>query len=752
MDSTDVASENATGGARVRGRKQAALLAGVVLAASLALTLAAAWNAHRVARASALEAFGQQLDHLKDDIEEHLKHPAYGLAGARAAWLASPTLGLDRAGFRRHVEARDLPREFPGMLGIGFIERVQRPDLDTFVASARADQAPAFAVRTTGNAPDLYVIKYIEPAASNLQAMGYDVGADASRRAAMVRAVRTGLPSLTGPVTLVQATGSGAGLLLAMPVYRYGANPTTPEQRARALVGLVFAPLVVTELLRDHGTFNNINLDYELADTTPDEPRRVLHRLGAEVDHTPNTASTGRWFVGTRTFPVNGRTWTVRAGSTPAFQAARADTVPGLITALGTVISALLALLVWHLGTRRAGAEALAQNATAELAVERQRLADIIDGANIATWERDIPSGTARFDERWAGELGYTLKELGPTSFDKFVTMMHPDDVPGMNDALARHFAGETPYYQCEYRVRHKDGHWLWMLVRGSVSAWDGPGRPRTISGMRMNITDRKAAQAALADANAVLEERVAKRTAQLQRAVRDLEDFSYSIAHDIRQPLISLDGFSRLLARELGAQPTAEATHYLERLRAGVRQISDLSDGLLALAHVSTAPLNRQAVDLTTLAREVFAARHRREPARPATAHIAEGLVAHGDREQLRKLLAILIDNAFKFSRDQTAVDVSVTMETDGDGREVFHVTDRGTGFDMAHAGRMFEPFQRLHPQTEFPGMGIGLASAHRIVARHNGTIWADATPGTGARFSFTLGAPGSSSSQIGA
>ena len=430
-------------------------------------------------------------------------------------------------------------------------------------------------------ATDLYVIKYIEPAINNVGALGFDAGSESSRRAAIERAVRTGLPSLTGPINLVQATGSGPGLLLAVPVYRYGADPPTPDKRQAVLVGLMYSPVVVGELLGDHGSFNTVELDYELVDSTAPGNEALLHRAGTHA----GPGSPTRLFQDVRTFDIGGRNWTVRAGSTPKFEATRAARVPAVIASLGAVISALLALLVWHLGTRRARAEALAGRATAELATERQRLADIIDGANVGTWEMDIATGACRFDERWAEGIGYTLAELDAATFDAHTGLtrtdalaiqVHPDDLSVVDDALKRHYAGQTDHFECEFRMQHKAGHWLWMLGRGRICAWDPAGKPRVIAGTRMDISERKAAKSALADMNTALERRVAKRTAQLQRAVNDLQAFGYSIAHDIRQPLISMDGFTRMLARELGADPTSRAAHYLERLRAGVKQIGD--------------------------------------------------------------------------------------------------------------------------------------------------------------------------------
>jgi light-regulated signal transduction histidine kinase (bacteriophytochrome) len=236
-------------------------------------------------------------------------------------------------------------------------------------------------------------------------------------------------------------------------------------------------------------------------------------------------------------------------------------------------------------------------------------------------------------------------------------------------------------------------------------------------------------------------------RTARALRAAkegadaanRELEAFSYSVAHDLRAPLRAVDGFSQLLAEALGEGIGAAERGYLERIRAGSRRMDRLIDDLLTLSRITRAELTRQPVDLGALAAQIGAELTRREPGRSVALEVAAGLTAAGDPSLLAILLENLLGNAWKFTGRVEAARVEVGRELSG-GEAVFFVRDNGAGFDMAYAGKLFAPFQRLHSTREFEGTGVGLATAQRIVSRHGGRIWADAAVGRGAAFFFTL------------
>jgi signal transduction histidine kinase len=255
------------------------------------------------------------------------------------------------------------------------------------------------------------------------------------------------------------------------------------------------------------------------------------------------------------------------------------------------------------------------------------------------------------------------------------------------------------------------------------------------------DVTDQRAVQREVLRLNAELEERVRQRTAQLELANKELEAFSYSIAHDLRAPLGSIDGFSQMLDQAAGTGLTERCRHYLSRIRAGVRQMGELTDGLLALANLSRATLRSETVDLAALARAAVASCREQSPQRTVEVEIAPALPVPGDPRLLSQVIGNLVGNAWKFTAGKEHARIEIGSTAGEDGRPVIFVRDNGAGFDMAYASRMFEAFQRLHSSAEFEGTGIGLAIVHRVIARHGGRIWADAAPQQGASFYFTLG-----------
>jgi len=237
----------------------------------------------------------------------------------------------------------------------------------------------------------------------------------------------------------------------------------------------------------------------------------------------------------------------------------------------------------------------------------------------------------------------------------------------------------------------------------------------------------------------ATLEEQLTQRTADLDAAKRDLEAFIYSVSHDLRAPLRTIDGFCRALEEDYADRVDEEGKDALRRVRAGARQMAELIDDLLKLSRVSRAEMAREPVDLSALARSIANELRAAAPERVVTFDIAPGLTALGDRAMLELLLRNLLGNAWKFTSRRASARIEFGCVRESGGLAYF-VRDDGAGFDMAEARRLFAPFQRLHGVRDFPGTGIGLAIARRIVERHGGDIWAEAAAAKGATFHFSL------------
>ena len=234
---------------------------------------------------------------------------------------------------------------------------------------------------------------------------------------------------------------------------------------------------------------------------------------------------------------------------------------------------------------------------------------------------------------------------------------------------------------------------------------------------------------------------RVAKESADA--ANRELEAFSYSVSHDLRTPLQSIDGFSLALLEDYEHLLDARGSDYLRRVRSATQRMGQLIEDLLRLSRLTRSVLNPATVDISALARMVAARLQKAQPERRVAFSIADGLKTVGDPNLIEVALDNLIGNAWKFTgrKQEAAIEFGAT---EVEGATAFYVRDNGAGFDMAYAGKLFDTFQRLHPEKEFPGTGIGLSLVQRIVRRHNGRIWAQGAVGEGATFYFTLNLSG--------
>jgi len=289
------------------------------------------------------------------------------------------------------------------------------------------------------------------------------------------------------------------------------------------------------------------------------------------------------------------------------------------------------------------------------------------------------------------------------------------------------------------------------MVANYELQAQTRTGRPITISvsatlvgqelsGMLSDITERKEAEEQVRLLNEQLEQRVRDRTAELAAVNKELEAFAYSVSHDLRTPLRAIDGFSQALTEDYGEKLDQTAKDYLGRVRAASQRMGRLIDDLLKLSRLTRCQVRHEPVDLSAFARSIAAELQQQEPDRPVRFVIADGVTACGDPTLLRVVLENLLGNAFKFTRNRREARIEFGAERSAD-RTVYFVRDNGVGFEMQYAEKLFGAFQRLHAEGEFEGSGIGLATVQRIISRHGGRVWAQATVNKGATFRFSVG-----------
>lgn len=284
---------------------------------------------------------------------------------------------------------------------------------------------------------------------------------------------------------------------------------------------------------------------------------------------------------------------------------------------------------------------------------------------------------------------------------------------------------------------RRKDG--AEVLLSVSLAKVELRGE-RVVVAMARDITEQRRAEELIRMLNTDLENRVRARTNELEAVNKELEAFSYSVSHDLRAPLRAIDGFSRILRDEYGAKLGAEANDFLNRICGGVQRMSSLIDDLLRLSQLVRVDMKLEKVDVSRLATDIARQFIALAPRRMVDMRIEPGMTAVADERLLQILLFNLIGNAWKYTEKtaNTRIDVGVDKTR---VPAVYFVRDNGAGFDMKYVDKLFTPFQRLHPVEDFPGSGIGLATAARVARRHGGRIWAEGEPEQGAAFYFTLG-----------
>lgn len=367
---------------------------------------------------------------------------------------------------------------------------------------------------------------------------------------------------------------------------------------------------------------------------------------------------------------------------------------------------------------------------------DRLRLA--LMAANQGLYDLNVQTGEARVSPEYATMLGYDPAEFHETNA-RWIERLHPDDREPVAATYRAYIRGEIPLYAVEFRQRTRRGDWKWILSLGKIVAWDANGSPLRMLGTHTDITKRKQAEEEIRQLNEELEQRVARRTAQLEAANKELEAFSYSVSHDLRAPLRAIDGYTRILEEEYQPFLDTEGQRLCGVVRDETQRMGQLIDDLLAFSRLTRVPLQAIPVKMESLVNSALYELTRNDEPRRLDCQINSLPPAVGDPTLLRQVWLNLLSNALKFSSKRTPAVIAIGGRTEG-LENLYYVRDNGAGFNMRYADKLFGVFQRLHSQKEFTGTGVGLAIVQRIVHRHGGRVWAEGQPDRGATFYFAL------------
>lgn len=355
---------------------------------------------------------------------------------------------------------------------------------------------------------------------------------------------------------------------------------------------------------------------------------------------------------------------------------------------------------------------------------------------HVGTWDWTPQTGELIWSDETYRILGYSPREVIP-SYELFLEHVHPVDREYLNHAVQKTLQENRPY-NVDCRITAKNGEEKIANAQGNVR-YDEHGVPVQMLGTFQDITERKKIEEELKQYRSHLEELVATRTAELESSNKELESYSYSIAHDLRSPLRAITGFSQILKDEAQDRLDAGDMEILERIIAAGKNMSELIDDILELSRITRTELHYEKVDLTIIGNNILDRLNHAHQEREVQWQIEENLMVRGDSRLLEVAMQNLIENAWKYTRGKQPTKIQLGKEKMGK-EVVYFIKDNGVGFDMKYQNQLFKPFNRLHASEDFEGTGIGLATVQRIIQRHGGKIWAEGEEGKGATFYFTM------------
>ncbi len=384
-------------------------------------------------------------------------------------------------------------------------------------------------------------------------------------------------------------------------------------------------------------------------------------------------------------------------------------------------------------------------NATLELSIaqrtcelrqsqERLELAIAANAAGLWDWEPQIQRVT--YNRSWATMLGYKYEELKPDE-DSFFEKVHPDDVASVRRRLEDHLTDKCGYYESEHRVRQGRGNWLWVLDHGRVVERDKHGQAIRVIGLTLDVTHRRRAEEELRVRTGELQKRTAALAAtnqELQRKNREMEQFVYSVSHDLKSPLVTIKGFAGVLKEDLGSGRNDLVMNSVRRIEGAATRMGRLIEDLLMLSRAGRNRGKTEPVDVSRLVRELTADLQAQLEELGTTLEIHDGMPEiMADRTAISRVFENLLNNAIKYGCEGSQSKITVGSQT-LDAQVRFFVKDNGPGIAPEYHKKIFGLFQRLDSDQD--GTGVGLAIVAKLMHVHDGRVWVESSPGTGATF----------------
>jgi PAS domain S-box-containing protein len=378
----------------------------------------------------------------------------------------------------------------------------------------------------------------------------------------------------------------------------------------------------------------------------------------------------------------------------------------------------------------------LIKESEAALARERNLLKTLIENLPDAIYLKDINYRKTMANKADIANIGVQSEDeiLGKTDFEVW-----PHDVAARFHEHDRYVLETGRALINREEIYSSPGEAPRWLLTSKIPLLDQDRKVIGLIGIGRNITDRKLAEQEIRRLNTELELRVAERTAQLEAVIKELEAFSYSVSHDLRAPLRAISGFTQSFLDEYGQMLDETGLNYIQRVRTASQRMGNLIDDLLNLARISRSELNRRQVDMSEMVEGIAAELQVSDTSRGVEWSIRQGIQVTADANLLRIALENILGNAWKFSSRHVHAKIELDI-AEIDARPVYYIRDDGAGFDMAYAGKLFVPFQRMHSISEFEGTGIGLATVQRIIHKHGGEVWVDSAVEKGTTVYFTL------------